>query len=652
MINSRKKGFTIVELVIVIAVIAILAAVLIPTFSNLVKKANVSSDTALVKNLNTALVSDINEHNTMTDALEAAKEFGFDIAKINAKAKGNEILWDSKNDCFVYFDAEKDELVYIPDSKKETPADADLWVISNVVDDVYSTYLYGYTNTTVAAKHGLDVGECTIEEITYATDANEKVVIRSNGGILTITAANATVDHYGNTQEVYVNDVAAATYNLFGNAGYVEVAEGEHVVLKQGSSVTAVYAPSANIEVQNGQNAAVHTTGNKEDIKDSATKFAGGLGTKENPYLIATVTHLENIAEKKSSYNYYKVANGINVIDLTDYSGQVCLNGSFDGNNVLFTNAYSYIFREVGTGNKDDNNVVSLANFDVAFEGGMGVVRNCGATTLEVKNINASGYLVCDWNAAVFLRYGTKNISDNGFDYTVNFVNCSAKAEIYSTSNAYSAILVGHPYPGEGELTLNVDSNTDKNINDTILYYTGNGEAFGNKYYCIADNINVNVEGVSNPTNKITGSKVIKIDSTKAPSKNDNGSYTITPEGDASTIVVSLTWQYTLYTENYVEQIVEESGVGGQLGERKIIEIKNAKSISVLDSFESVEIVTGADKFDYEIKDGKLIIYMQKTNQYVDGTLTLNVEQFTSSAKIAKYKGSLVIAKNEKGTWK
>ena len=36
----NKKGFTIVELVIVIAVIAILAAVLIPTFSDVVAKAN------------------------------------------------------------------------------------------------------------------------------------------------------------------------------------------------------------------------------------------------------------------------------------------------------------------------------------------------------------------------------------------------------------------------------------------------------------------------------------------------------------------------------------------------------------------------------------------------------------------------------------
>ena len=38
-----KKGFTIVELVIVIAVIAILAGVMIPTFSNLVEKANDSA---------------------------------------------------------------------------------------------------------------------------------------------------------------------------------------------------------------------------------------------------------------------------------------------------------------------------------------------------------------------------------------------------------------------------------------------------------------------------------------------------------------------------------------------------------------------------------------------------------------------------------
>ena len=56
--KSNRKGFTIVELVIVIAVIAILAAVLIPTFSNLIKKANESSDVQAVRQMNTFLAAD------------------------------------------------------------------------------------------------------------------------------------------------------------------------------------------------------------------------------------------------------------------------------------------------------------------------------------------------------------------------------------------------------------------------------------------------------------------------------------------------------------------------------------------------------------------------------------------------------------------
>ena len=47
---KNKKGFTIVELVIVIAVIAILAAVLIPTFSSVIDKANESKALQQVTN--------------------------------------------------------------------------------------------------------------------------------------------------------------------------------------------------------------------------------------------------------------------------------------------------------------------------------------------------------------------------------------------------------------------------------------------------------------------------------------------------------------------------------------------------------------------------------------------------------------------------
>ena len=50
-----KKAFTITELVVVIAVIAILAAILIPTFSEVIDNSKKSHDMQLVENLNTAL---------------------------------------------------------------------------------------------------------------------------------------------------------------------------------------------------------------------------------------------------------------------------------------------------------------------------------------------------------------------------------------------------------------------------------------------------------------------------------------------------------------------------------------------------------------------------------------------------------------------
>lgn len=56
--KTNKKGFTIVELVIVIAVIAILAAVLIPTFSNVVEKANKNAALQEARNLYTQIFAD------------------------------------------------------------------------------------------------------------------------------------------------------------------------------------------------------------------------------------------------------------------------------------------------------------------------------------------------------------------------------------------------------------------------------------------------------------------------------------------------------------------------------------------------------------------------------------------------------------------
>lgn len=55
--KNTKRGFTIVELVIVIAVIAILAAILIPVFADVTKSANETSLKANIKNAHSAHVA-------------------------------------------------------------------------------------------------------------------------------------------------------------------------------------------------------------------------------------------------------------------------------------------------------------------------------------------------------------------------------------------------------------------------------------------------------------------------------------------------------------------------------------------------------------------------------------------------------------------
>ena len=56
--RNNKKGFTIVELVIVIAVIAILSAVLIPTFGTVIEDANKTAAQQEARNLYTAYIQE------------------------------------------------------------------------------------------------------------------------------------------------------------------------------------------------------------------------------------------------------------------------------------------------------------------------------------------------------------------------------------------------------------------------------------------------------------------------------------------------------------------------------------------------------------------------------------------------------------------
>ena len=272
--RSTKKGFTIVELVIVIAIIAILAAVLIPTFASLIRKANVSKDTQLVRNLNTALVADNAEHKTMTDALKAAAAFGYDVGKINASATGNEILWDSKNDVFCYFKDGKVE--YIPETSLKngevtTAETYKLWKIYDKApkDQTFSIYWnseaapdFGDKNLTV----GFDAGKClAITALTYKgkTGTSQDVVFRTNGisTVLTIDAENDNVDFYGVAKKIQVENVKNESLHIYGACSELSVTKG-HVKVESTGVVFNVESVGTDAKLTNNGYIAKVTASN------------------------------------------------------------------------------------------------------------------------------------------------------------------------------------------------------------------------------------------------------------------------------------------------------------------------------------------------------------------------------------------------------
>ena len=177
--RSNKKGFTIVELVIVIAIIAILAAVLIPTFASLIQKANTSADIQACRQMNTYLaVNEVTADKTIVEVYEALKAGGMDAEDYKPLSSNTYYFWDAKLNRVLYTN-DSYEVIYPDEYKNVKSTDADhQW----------------YSLTT----------EIKEEEYNPTTDADGKVTITvKTGGELYKAvkdlAKNGTVEHGGVT---------------------------------------------------------------------------------------------------------------------------------------------------------------------------------------------------------------------------------------------------------------------------------------------------------------------------------------------------------------------------------------------------------------------------------------------------------------------
>ena len=123
--KPNKKGFTIVELVIVIAVVAILAAVLIPTFVSVTKKANQSADIQACRQMNTYLaVNEVTADKDIVEVYKALEEGGMTAKNYKPLSSNTYYFWDSKLNRVLYTN-ENYEVTFPEEYKNVKHTDAD-----------------------------------------------------------------------------------------------------------------------------------------------------------------------------------------------------------------------------------------------------------------------------------------------------------------------------------------------------------------------------------------------------------------------------------------------------------------------------------------------------------------------------------------------
>lgn len=327
--HTNKKGFTIVELVIVIAVIAILAAVLIPTFSNLIKKANQSSDIQAARQMNTVLAAEQGIGDNIDKVIDILVENGY---------SANGLTPVTANHKFFYV-VEYERIVLIDEKKGEVVFPKEITITENSVKyDLagYTKYIDVVANDSATLAQAIAGGS---EKIALTTDMTFASVATVSAG------SNVTIDLGGKTLTTGARDDVSHHYalNVYGTVtftnGIVDARgiygyAGGKVVIGDGATINAVDT-NGGACVWNEGSELVITGGNFNALNGDCDHVNDAAGDQEpgivnnRPNGVVTISG----GTFKSVSNCYSLINNDNATmtitggDFTASRGVVCTNG-------------------------------------------------------------------------------------------------------------------------------------------------------------------------------------------------------------------------------------------------------------------------------------------------------------------------------------
>lgn len=259
--SNNEKGFTIAELVIIVAVLAVLTAVFIPAFSHLVDTARDADGIAWCKNINTALVNDEltqGKPRLPSVAIKGVFDDGFTLESLNKMTRHNHVVYDFLNNRFallkkdfslLYGETDLGKILYLLVGDQNT--------VQNVLpDDEYRVIYCVITDNELVVDGSFDATLVDNCNVTLDTD-DERCFIFTNNGKITVSAPYSTVVHHGSADEVNIDSVSRNSYVLKGKVKSLSLNTG-HVVVDFSSEIELLHlhenADSCSVSVRSSLN--------------------------------------------------------------------------------------------------------------------------------------------------------------------------------------------------------------------------------------------------------------------------------------------------------------------------------------------------------------------------------------------------------------
>lgn len=310
--RSRKKGFTIVELMIVIVIIGILIAIIVPSVTSAIESANIASDQSDVKNMNTILQVYCVQNGIDTTKLQAPE-----VRAIVSSEQKNYTFVPKSSKGIYWYSVNEGKIVY------STNGDPNNVVLSNVAHAAFTPSSpeelvegYLYLNTGDELDEVFTALRSVINRATYNN------VLAAAASVEKFTDFQAHIENFDPSHTLYISstsmykDGGKSIDNVVFATGITVIPKVETILTLAFSSGVDIVLPATVKVVEPGAFISVMSE-TRLVVNNSSTKVVEGALSGS----IKKVANVENITY--ADYKNNIKGNSLVKIDINDPEGNL-----------------------------------------------------------------------------------------------------------------------------------------------------------------------------------------------------------------------------------------------------------------------------------------------------------------------------------------